>query len=328
MTNRIIVLDAGHGLNTAGKQTMNGSKGIIKEWTMNNNVCNKIADILKDYDVTIYRTDDTTGKTDTALTTRVSKCNGYNPDLFVSIHHNAGGGTGVEVYWHSQGTSEDKKIAGIVAPKLAASTGMKNRGVKQAAFTILTCKATAILVEGGFMDTKADYDIITSNEGQQQYAVAVAESIIEYLSLKKKATTSTNTSTFKVGDKVKVKTTATHYATGQSIKSFVKGSTYEVTKVDGNKLLLSTINSYVWNYDVEKVSSSTTQPVATTPSSFLVEIICDALNIRQKADFNSKVVGTAKKGEVFTIVEESNGLGKLKSGAGYISLNSKYVKRK
>lgn len=333
MTNRIIVLDAGHGLNTAGKQTMNGSKGIIKEWTMNNNVCNKIADILKDYDVTIYRTDDTTGKTDTALTTRVSKCNGYNPDLFVSIHHNAGGGTGVEVYWHSQGTSEDKKIAGIVAPKLAASTGMKNRGVKQAAFTILTCKATAILVEGGFMDTKADYDIITSNEGQQQYAVAVAESIIEYLSLKKKATmSSTNTTSststaVKVGDKVKVKTTATHYATGQSIASFVKGSTYEVTKVDGNKLLLSTINSYVWDYDVDKVSTSTTS-TTTSSSSFLVEIICDALNIRQKADFNSKVVGTAKKGEVFTIVEESNGLGKLKSGAGYISLNSKYVKRK
>ena len=330
---KVLVLDAGHGLNTAGKQTMNGSKGIIKEWTMNNNVCNKIADILKDYDVTIYRTDDTTGKTDTALTTRVSKCNGYNPDLFVSIHHNAGGGTGIEVYWHSQGTSEDKKIAGIVAPKLAASTGMKNRGVKQAAFTILTCKATAILVEGGFMDTKADYDIITSNEGQQQYAVAVAESIIEYLSLKKKATmSSTNTTSststaVKVGDKVKVKTTATHYATGQSIASFVKGSTYEVTKVDGNKLLLSTINSYVWDYDVDKVSTSTTS-TTTSSSSFLVEIICDALNIRQKADFNSKVVGTAKKGEVFTIVEESNGLGKLKSGAGYISLNSKYVKRK
>ena len=90
---------------------------------------------------------------------------------------------------------------------------------------------------------------------------------------------------------------------------------------------MSTINSYVWDYDVDKVSTSTTS-TTTSSSSFLVEIICDALNIRQKADFNSKVVGTAKKGEVFTIVEESNGLGKLKSGAGYISLNSKYVKRK
>ena len=205
---KVLVLDAGHGLNTAGKQTMNGSKGIIKEWTMNNNVCNKIADILKDYDVTIYRTDDTTGKTDTALTTRVSKCNGYNPDLFVSIHHNAGGGTGVEVYWHSQGTSEDKKIASIVAPKLSAQTGMKNRGVKQAAFTVLTCKATAILVEGGFMDTQSDYEYICSETGQRAYAKAVADSVIEYLSLKKKTTTSSSnttsstSTTFKVGEKV------------------------------------------------------------------------------------------------------------------------------
>ena len=151
----------------------------------------------------------------------------------------------------------------------------------------------------------------------------------DYLNeLNKPLSTTTNTSTFKVGDKVKVKTSATHYATGQSIASFVKGSTYEVTKVYGNKLLLSTINSYVWNYDIDKVSSSTTQTVTTSSSSFLVEIICDDLNIRQKADFNSKVVGTVKKGQVFTIVEESNGLGKLKSGAGYISLNSKYVKRK
>ena len=62
--------------------------------------------------------------------------------------------------------------------------------------------------------------------------------------------------------------------------------------------------------------------------TFLVEIICNELNIRQQADFNSKVVGTVKKGEVFTIVEEKNGLGKLKSGAGYISMNDKYVRRK
>lgn len=150
----------------------------------------------------------------------------------------------------------------------------------------------------------------------------------DYLNeLNKPSSTTTNASAFKVGDKVKVKTSATHYATGQSIASFVKGSTYEVTKVDGNKLLLSTINSYVWNYDVDKVSSSTTS-TTTQSSSFLVEIICDELNIRQKANFTSKVVGTVKRGEVYTIVAEENGLGKLKSGAGYIRLNSKYVKRK
>ena len=147
----------------------------------------------------------------------------------------------------------------------------------------------------------------------------------DYLNELNKPVQSTQSSSISVGDKVKVKTTATHYATGQSMASFVKGSTYEVTRIDGNKLLLSDIVSWVWDYDVDKVGSTTQ---SNSDNSFLVEIICDELNIRQQADFNSKVVGTVKKGEVFTIVEEKNGLGKLKSGVGYISMNAKYVRRK
>lgn len=132
-------------------------------------------------------------------------------------------------------------------------------------------------------------------------------------------------SSFKVGEKVRVKESATQYATGQALAWFVKGSIYEVTQVAGDKLLLSDIISWVWVDDVEQVSANT---VVATDKTFLVKIICDELNIRQKADFNSKVVGTVKRGEVYTIIDEENGLGKLKSGAGYISLNSKYVKRK
>ena len=149
--------------------------------------------------------------------------------------------------------------------------------------------------------------------------------IKDYSNELNKPVQSTQSSSISVGDKVKVKTAATHYATGQSMASFVKGSTYEVTRIDGNKLLLSDIVSWVWDYDVDKVGSTTQ---SNSDNSFLVEIICDELNIRQQADFNSKVVGTVKKGEVFTIVEEKNGLGKLKSGVGYISMNAKYVRRK
>ena len=149
--------------------------------------------------------------------------------------------------------------------------------------------------------------------------------IKDYLNELNKPVQSTQSSSISVGDKVKVKTTATHYATGQSMASFVKGSTYEVTRIDGNKLLLSDIVSWVWDYDVDKVGSTTQ---SNSDNSFLVEIICDELNIRQKADFDSKVVGTVKKGEVYTIVGEEDGLGKLKSGVGYISMNTKYVKRK
>lgn len=322
---KILVLDAGHGLKTAGKRTMDGKYGVVNEWTINDKVLRLVQSNLGSYDVTIYRTDDPTGASDISLDERVRRCNSYNPHLFVSIHHNAGGGTGTEVYWHTKGTAEDKKVASILAPKLASKCGMRNRGVKQKVLGVLNCKSTAILVEGGFMDTKSDYEYICSEGGQRAYAEAVTEAIVEYLGLKKVSnnnSTSNTSTSFKVGDKVKVKASATHYATGQAIASFVKGSEYEVTKVKGNKLLLSDITSWVWDYDVDKVNSSSN---IRTP--FKVEIICNELNIRQKADFNSKVVGTVKRGDVFTILEEENGLGKLKSGAGYISMGSPYVRK-
>ena len=78
----------------------------------------------------------------------------------------------------------------------------------------------------------------------------------------------------------------------------MKGSIYEVTKVAGDKLLLSDIISWVWIDDVEKVSANT---VVSTDNTFLVKIICDELNIRQKADFNSEVIGVVKKGEVLDV---------------------------
>ena len=91
----------------------------------------------------------------------------------------------------------------------------------------------------------------------------------------------------------------------------------------------------IFNIPYSKGSSST--PVAHAPAapakstnSFLVKIIYkgkEGLNIRQDANINSAVKGQVFEGQVFTIVEVKNGFGKLKSGAGYISLGSKYVKK-
>lgn len=54
--------------------------------------------------------------------------------------------------------------------------------------------------------------------------------------------------------------------------------------------------------------------------SYLVEVTCDVLNIRAGAGTQYKVNGTVKKGEIYTIVDEANGFGKLKSGLGFICL--------
>ena len=57
---------------------------------------------------------------------------------------------------------------------------------------------------------------------------------------------------------------------------------------------------------------------------YKVKILASVLNVRAGAGTTYKVNTTVKKGGVYTIVAENGGWGKLKSGAGWISLNSKY----
>ena len=54
---------------------------------------------------------------------------------------------------------------------------------------------------------------------------------------------------------------------------------------------------------------------------YTVKITASVLNVRDGAGTNYKINTTVKKDEVYTIVEENNGWGKLKSGAGWISLS-------
>lgn len=74
-----------------------------------------------------------------------------------------------------------------------------------------------------------------------------------------------------------------------------------------------------------ELKNNSNQNASNNSSHVLVKIICDELNIRKEPSFNSSVVGTVKKGEVFTITEQQNGLGRLKSGIGWISMGEKYV---
>ena len=82
--------------------------------------------------------------------------------------------------------------------------------------------------------------------------------------------------------------------------------------------------------DGKKVNKNTKKETTKTTKVFKqykAKIIADTLNIRSGPGTSYKIVGTVKKGEVFTIVNELHGWGKLKSGAGWISLNySKIIK--
>ena len=183
-----IGLDAGHGLLTRGKETFDK----IKEWTLNDKVCDKITFILKEYDCEIIRTDNNEGYKDESLSSRLEKYKSEKVNVFVSIHHNAYGNgwnnaTGVEIYVDKKATSKDMKLAQCVYDRLVKYTGLKGRGIKKENFYVINQNTIpAVLIEGGFMTNRADHKIITSDAGQTAYAMAVAEGLIEFLKLKKK----------------------------------------------------------------------------------------------------------------------------------------------
>lgn len=183
-----IALDAGHGLNTAGKRTPDG----VREWSLNDKVRDKVVDMLRDYDVSIIHADNDEGNVDESLSKRVATYKATGVASMVSIHHNANTGkwnsaTGVEVYVDRNCTDADLKLANLIYARLVAYTGLKGRGVKRANFQVINQNTIpAVLCEGGFMDGTNDYKYITSDAGQSAYAKAIAESLIEFHGLKKK----------------------------------------------------------------------------------------------------------------------------------------------
>lgn len=122
------------------------------------------------------------------------------------------------------------------------------------------------------------------------------------------------------------------------------GGTYTVVKGDtlsgiGEKLkitwkTIADLNGIKSPYiirvgQVLKLPTSTNASNASSSSStpYLVKVTVDELNIRKGAGTNYAVVGCIKDKGTYTIIEEQNGWGLLKSKSGWISVSDKYVKR-
>lgn len=184
----LIAIDVGHGLYTPGKQTPDG----IKEWFIGDKVRDKVVEILAPYNCAFLHTDNDEGYTDESLISRLNRYIAAGAEAFVSLHHNAFTGkwneaTGVEVFTDNNPTEDDIKLANLIYDKMVEYTGLRGRGIKKANFTVINQnKIPAVLCEGGFMDGTEDYKVITSEAGQNAYALAVAESLIEFLNLEKR----------------------------------------------------------------------------------------------------------------------------------------------
>ena len=110
------------------------------------------------------------------LTGRAQRANNAGADFFVSIHLNAGGGTGTEVLTTTN--SGAKAIAARTSATLAKALGLRDRGRKNRdnVTVIKKTKMPAMLVEVCFVDTKQDAEAYWKL-GAEGVALAIANGI-------------------------------------------------------------------------------------------------------------------------------------------------------
>lgn len=188
-----VFIDAGHGGRDPGAVS-----GKFIEKDLNLKAALAAKNYLSDYDceVFMYRTSDIS----TRINDMCAKAKAIGAAVSVSIHHNAGGGVGGEVfYW--KGDQEARRLAGLVAQEYTGVGQTLRRqsgevpGVKTSstkAYNFGMCRMNsrngipAILGEFAFVDTLADQKKIDSDNELKAEGEAYGKAIVAFLHLQKK----------------------------------------------------------------------------------------------------------------------------------------------
>lgn len=180
-----ICIDAGH--NYEKFDTGATGNGLREQ-----DVTFKIADYLKrmlaqhGIEVTMTRaflTDNVGTSASSSIKERARLANTTRCDYFVSIHCNAGGGTGTETLIYGTG-GQAEGMAELVNNAIVKRLGLKDRGVKvrPGLGVLRLTDMPAILVETAFIDNKND-SLLLKN-GQKAFAEAIRDGILSFLGIK------------------------------------------------------------------------------------------------------------------------------------------------
>ncbi|MBY0055011.1 N-acetylmuramoyl-L-alanine amidase [Brevibacillus agri] len=216
MKKLIILLDPGHGAETPGKRSPDGT---LREYEFNRGVSRLLQKKLLScgIDARLTVQDDT----DMPLVQRTnqardSKRQGYDVVL-VSIHANAAGNgwstaNGIETYTNDQA----EKLAQIIQRRLVADTGLRDRGVKRADLHITRESARygipGVLVELGFMTNKDECALLKTPAYREKCATAIAKAICEHYAVPFKVTADNPQPVAKPVDKVSIEINGTRLA--------------------------------------------------------------------------------------------------------------------
>ena len=175
---KTICLSAGHN------ETDPGAVGHgLRESDLTGDIVSLIATKLAAYEATVLqapRYDD--------LAARAAYANNAKADLYLSIHCNAGGGTGFESYVHPNAGERTKQIQASLHEACMACNrqyGVPDRGQKTAQFTVLAkTNMPTVLLELCFIDHPHDSTLLKSELYLNDIANEIAWGIVEFCGLK------------------------------------------------------------------------------------------------------------------------------------------------
>lgn len=187
-----IAIDAGHYKGTTGRRCLAALDPTqTGEWELNRRVADKLEELLAGYDCQVLRVDDKTGDKLIDLGDRVSAANGWPADVYLSIHHNAGikggSGGGCVVYTAPGCQAKSKSLQRAAYGAVVSRTGLVgNRAtpmMERGLYVLRRTKMPAILIECGFMDSKADVPVILGPYFAAQVADGLLAALVEVFGL-------------------------------------------------------------------------------------------------------------------------------------------------
>lgn len=191
-----ILIDNGHGRDTAGKQSPDGR---LKEYAYAREIATRLEHALREKGFDAERI--VSEESDTSLSIRCKRVNdicrkmGAKNVMLVSIHNNAAGADGK---WHSargfsahvaMNASSKSKMLAQYLWNAAIEHGLKgNRSVPTPCYiaqNLAICRDTlcaAVLTENLFQDNKEDVEYLLSETGKQEVVAAHVDGITEFIS--------------------------------------------------------------------------------------------------------------------------------------------------
>lgn len=182
----VVILDPGHGGNDPGMVLED-----IYEKDINLKISKNLQKLLESHgcDVLFTREDDTYVSLEerVQMTSRISPKK-HTQALFVSIHLNALDNDnitgGVETYFNSTASPENKQLAESIQNGIIEQTGAKDRGTRDGSgfYVVRKPDIPSCLVEAGFLTSDTERPLLLSDDYQQKIAAGIANGILRYLS--------------------------------------------------------------------------------------------------------------------------------------------------